>query len=479
MKEPVYLDYNATTPLDREVIRAMEPFLAEVYGNPSSLHTQGVKARIAVENARRQVAAMLKCRPDEIIFTSGGTESNNLAIKGAAFSMRERGNHIITSEIEHPSVIEVCRYLEKEGFEVTYLPVDAWGMIDTARLRKEIRKSTILLTIMHANNETGTIQPVEEIGRIAGEAGILFHTDAAQSCGKIPVHADKIKADLISVAGHKLYAPKGTGALFVRRGVTLEKMMHGADHEQNLRAGTENVMSIAGLGKACERVSQQLPAYSRKMKEMRDQLHAGLKKSIPVQLNGHPVKRLPNTLNVSFPGADAQLMLSRMEGVAASAGAACHSGADITSPVLQAMKLTPEAMMGAIRFSVGRMTTGEDIRAAIKNITETYDALFRNQGNPSSPTPGKKEGIRLTSYTHSLGCACKIRPQLLEDLVKDLPVISRPEILVDMRTSDDAAAYLINPATALLQTVDFIPPVVDDPYDYGMIAAANALSDIY
>ena len=250
--ESIYLDYNATTPIDPVVADAMRPYLVGFFGNPSSIHTEGVRAKEAVETARKRVAEMLNCHPDEIIFTSGGTESNNFAIKGIALANQNKGNHIITSCIEHPSVLEVCRYLEKQGFTVTYLPVDEYGQVDSADVEKEITSSTILITIMHANNETGTIQPVEKIGRIAGKHKIPFHSDAAQSAGKIEVDVEKMGVTLLSLAGHKIYAPKGVGALYIRRGVHLEKLIHGADHEQNLRAGTENVMSIVGFGKACE-----------------------------------------------------------------------------------------------------------------------------------------------------------------------------------------------------------------------------------
>ena len=478
--ETIYLDYNATTPVDPEVVGKMKPFLDELYGNPSSTHSQGIRARMAVENARKQVAGMLGCRPDEVIFTSGGTESNNLAIKGIAGSRKGPGNHIITSAIEHPSVLEVCRYLEKSGFAVTYLPVDKWGFVDPAEVEKSIRKKTILISIMHANNETGTIQPIEEIGKIARKHDIPFHSDAAQSCGKIPVNINRMKVDLLSVAGHKMYAPKGVGALYVRRGVRLEKLIHGAGHEHDLRAGTENVASLVGFGKACEIVSVHLRENQDTMKMFRDRLHKGILEKIPgLKLNGHPVKRLPNTLNVSFPGIDAALLLGRMDSIGASLGAACHSGSEILSPVLEAMKVPRVETAGSIRFSVGKMTREPEIRDAVSLITKTYLEIT-GAGHPKkTPRPGASSGIRLTSYTHSLGCACKIRPRILESVLKEIPLSGDPRVLVDHRTADDAAAYKIDPERAILQTVDFIPPVVDDPYDYGSIAAANALSDIY
>jgi len=240
--DPIYLDYNATTPIDKKVAEAMQPYLTAYFGNPSSMHAYGIKTKQAVITARQQVAGLIRCQPEEIIFTSGGTESNNYAIKGAAYANRSKGNHIITSQVEHPAVVEVCRYLEKQGFEVTWLAVDEYGRVDVRDVEKAIRSTTILITIMHANNEVGTIQPIAEIGRLASEKEILFHTDAAQSVGKVKVDVEAMHVDLLSVAGHKLYAPKGTGALYVRQGTRLEKLLHGADHEMNFRAGTENVL---------------------------------------------------------------------------------------------------------------------------------------------------------------------------------------------------------------------------------------------
>jgi len=505
---PIYLDYNATTPLLPEVMDAMRPYLEERFGNPSSAHAYGRLAKAAVETARRQVASLLNARPDEIIFTGGGTESNNLAIKGAVFANRDKGNHIITSMVEHPAVSEVCRYLERHGFTVTWLAVDGAGMVDPDDIRRAITDKTILITVMHANNETGTIEPVEEIGRIAGEHGILFHTDAAQSVGKIPVDVAALNVSLLSVAGHKLYAPKGVGALYVRRGVRLEKLIHGADHESNLRPGTENVAQIVGLGMASALCPSPNPSPDKvgkgpgvgpfAMRSLRDRLHEGILASIPgVRLNGHPEKRLPNTLSIGFPGVDANRLLDKMKGVAASAGAACHAGDEKVSGVLAAMLVPMEYATGTVRFSLGRMTTAEEIDKSVEQIVTAYkkiagygmgDAGFEIQN--ADPTPGpspKREGnlhpasvsIRLTEYTHSLGCACKIRPQMLEKILRGLPPASGDNILVGHETSDDAAVYRISDDTAIVETVDFIPPVVDDPYMYGAISAANALSDIY
>ncbi len=307
----IYLDYNATTPVETFVADAMRPYLELFFGNPSSSHKYGSESKAAVERARMQVAKMLNAYPDEIIFTSGGSESNNLALKGAAFALQSTGNHIITSSVEHPAVTEVCRYLEKHGFIITWLPVDSYGRIDPMDIERAITKSTILISVMHANNETGTIQPVEQVGAIARKHGILFHSDAAQSIGKIPVNVKKMQVDLLSVAGHKFYAPKGVGALYIRRGVKLEKLIHGADHESNLRAGTENVMQIAGLGSAAEWVTihtqENQPGdanpLASQMRMLRDLLHRELLKEIPeIKLNGHPEERLPNTLSLGFPG---------------------------------------------------------------------------------------------------------------------------------------------------------------------------------
>ena len=369
MNPPIYLDYNATTPHDPEVIEAMRPFLTDYFGNPSSSHWYGAQTKNAVDRAREQVASLLKCVPNEIVFTSGGTESNNYAIKGIAFSQRDKGNHIITSQIEHPAVIEVCKFLEEHGFEVSYLPVDQFGMVKVSDVEKAITPRTILITIMHANNEVGTIQPIEQISDSAGEHGVIFHTDAAQSVGKIPIDVNELGVDLLSVAGHKLYAPKGVGALYVRKGVCLENFLHGAGHESGRRPGTENVLEIVGLGKACEIAARDIVKNIRHMKQMRDKLHSGLKETITdIQLNGHPVDRLPNTFNVSFRGVNANEFLAGIEDkVAVSVGSACHSSEQICfSPVLQAMKVDPEWAMGTVRFSVGKFTSESEIDEVIQ-----------------------------------------------------------------------------------------------------------------
>ena len=476
--EPVYLDYNATTPIDPAVAGAMRPYIEQHFGNPSSSHIFGTRAKKAVETARRQVAAMLGGRVDEIIFTSGGSESNNYAIKGVAYTCRDKGNHIITSAVEHPAVTEVCDFLADNGFKITILPVDEFGLVDPARLEEAITPQTILITIMHANNEVGTIEPIAELAEIAHRHDILFHSDCAQSIGKVPVRIADLGVDLLSVAGHKLYAPKGIGALYIRSGVTLEKQVHGADHEMNLRAGTENVIEIVGLGKACELVSENLGAYYDHMKKMRDRLEAGLKNNFPdMRINGHPDKRLPNTASVSFRGLEANTVLSELENVAASAGAACHSENIDVSPVLEAMKIPLEYAMGTIRFSVGRHTTVDEIDRALKEIVTVVGRLKPGEVPPVEVSAAGE--IKLTHYTHGLGCACKLRPQLLEKILKAMPVPDDKHILVGTDTSDDAAVYRINDTTAIVQTVDFFTPIVDDPFQFGVIAAVNSLSDIY
>jgi len=478
--KPIYLDYNATTPVDPEVAEAMIPFLKEHFGNPSSTHWYGIQTRKAIEKARKQVAAFLGCYPDEIIFTSGGSESNNLAIKGYALTHRNRGNHIITSTIEHPAVLEVCDHLETLGFDVTRIGVDSDGMIDLEALQDAIRPTTILITVMHANNEIGTIQPIAEITRIAKKYEIAVHTDAAQSCGKIPVNVNDLGVDFLSVAGHKLYAPKGIGALYIRRGIDIEKQIHGANHERNLRAGTENVLEIVGLGKACEVAGRDLAKIANHMLKMRDRLHQGLVQGLNglVKLNGHKEKRLPNTLNVSFRNLEANTILSELEEIAASAGAACHADSVDVSHVLEAIGLPVDWAMGAIRFSVGKMTTAEEIDRAIEAVTKTVSSLQKSDQHTLFLATDSKE-IKLTHYTHGLGCACKLRPQELEQILQKLPSVDDERVLVGTDSADDAAVFLIDENTAVVQTVDFFTPIVDDPYFFGAIAATNSLSDIY
>jgi cysteine desulfurase len=375
--KPIYLDYNATTPIDPEVAEAMRPYLFEHFGNPSSSHWYGIQTKKAVEEARHQVADLLHCNPEEVVFTSGGSESNNYAIKGNAFANREKGNHIITSAIEHPAVLEVCKYLAEKGFQITYLPVDEFCLVNPQELQKTVTPQTILITIMHANNEVGTIQPIAEIAEIAKEHGIVFHTDAAQSVGKIPTRVDELDVDLLTIAGHKLYAPKGIGALYVRGGIRLEKLIHGADHEQDLRAGTENVLQIVGLGKACEIAKRDLEKNMVHMQKMRDLLYQGLRHELDeIKLNGDPERRLPNTLSVSFKDLEANTLLAGIESVAASAGAACHSDSVKISSVLEAMQVPREYAMGTIRFSTGKMTTAEEVELAVAAFVKAARRLL-------------------------------------------------------------------------------------------------------
>jgi cysteine desulfurase len=376
---PVYLDYNATTPIAPEVVEAMVPYLREHFGNPSSTHPYGVTAKRAVEQAREQVADLLGCRPSEVVFSSGGTESNNYALKGVALAGRERGNHIITSAVEHPAIIQVCHWLQEQGFRVTVLPVDRVGLVDPADLERAITADTLLVTVMHANNEVGTIQPVGQLAEIAHRHGALMHTDAAQAVGKIPVCVSDLGVDLLSIAGHKAYAPKGIGALFVRKDVKLLPLMHGAGHEGGRRPGTENVLEIVGLGQACEVARRDLRRNMVHFQAMRDRLHEGLLAELgpgAVRLNGHPDLRLPNTLSLGFRGVEANTLISDIgEHVAASAGAACHAGGVDVSAVLAAMDVPLEWAMGTVRFSTGRNTTSEEVDRAVGNTAGAVQRL--------------------------------------------------------------------------------------------------------
>lgn len=364
----IYLDFNATTPLDPGVAAAMRAVLEEGFGNPSSAHWAGPPAKALVEKARGQVASLLGCSRGEVVFTSGGSEANNFAIKGVFFARGDRPAHIITSGIEHPSVLEPCRFLERLGARITWLPVDGTGRVNPEDLRRAIRRDTILVTLMHANNEVGTIQPIEECARIAREHGVPIHTDAAQSVGKLSVMVDRLGVDLLSVAGHKLYGPKGVGALFIRKGTHLEPLIHGGGHESGRRGGTESVLLATGLGAACE-LARDL-AWAERARALRDRLWAALRERMgeSVVLNGHPEERLPNTLNVSFAGQVGAEILAAAEGVAASTGSACHSGLIELSPVLKAMGTSERLGAGAVRFSLGRTTTEEDIEDAVARV---------------------------------------------------------------------------------------------------------------
>ncbi len=379
--KPVYLDYNATTPIAKEVADAMLPFLYTDFGNPSSAHSYGVKAKLAVEKARSQVAGLIGCNASEIVFTSGGTESNNYAIKGVAFANCTRGNHIITSAIEHPAVLEVYKFLEKNGFDISIIPVDENGTIKIDELKAAIRHDTILISVMHANNEVGTIQPIKEIAEIAKLHNIIMHTDAAQSLGKVAVNVNESGIDLLSIAGHKLYAPKGVGALYIRKGVTLEKLIHGANHEQNRRAGTENVLEIAGLGQAAEIAKINLQANIAHYSETRDYLQKLLTEAFPsTKINGNYKNRLPNTLSISFKKIEANTLIGKLKNVAASAGAACHTENISISSVLKAMNIPIDFAMGTIRLSTGRETTIKDVEFAAQEILNQVMQL-QKQGN--------------------------------------------------------------------------------------------------
>lgn len=374
-QQRIYLDFNASTPLDPEVARAMERVLHEPFGNPSSEHWAGRPARDAVEKARVQVSDLLRCNPQEVVFTSGGSESNNHAIKGVFFANREPRAHIITTQVEHPAVLNPCRFLERLGAAVTYLPVDGFGRVDPDEVRRAITPHTVLVSIMQANNEVGTIQPISDISTITRERGILFHTDAAQSVGKISTRVEELGVDLLSIAGHKCYGPKGVGALYIREGVRLEPLIHGAGHESGRRAGTENVLLDVGLGAACALAEDWVGMES--VRHLRDLFWELLQERFGnrVVLNGNPDARLPNTLNVGFVGRVGSEILARMEGVAASTGSACHSGSVELSPVLKAMNIAPEIGMGAIRFSLGRTTTREEIEAMVSQLTDAVSAL--------------------------------------------------------------------------------------------------------
>jgi cysteine desulfurase len=371
---PIYLDHNATTPVEHEVAEAMRPYLEEHFGNPSSAHVFGRRAREAVEKARGQVASLVGCGPGEIVFTSGGTESDNIAIRGAA--ARGGGMKVVTTAIEHPAVSETVGALREEGAEVTVLPVDTDGLVDPSDVERALGPGTTLVTVMHANNEVGTIQPIEEIGRIARARGVLFHTDAAQSAGKIPVDVRRLGVDLLTIAGHKLHAPKGVGALFVREGVALRRVLHGAGQEGGRRPGTESVPLIVGLGAACDIARRDLEGASAAMRASRDRLFDGLRAALDgIRLNGHPDRRLPNTLSVGFLNVEAGEVLANLAGVAASAGAACHAGATHVSAVLEAMRVPPGYAAGTIRFSTGRRTTADEIDRAVAQIAAVVRRL--------------------------------------------------------------------------------------------------------
>ena len=371
----IYLDNAATTPVDREVIEEMLPYFTQKYGNASSLHSFGREARDAIEGSRERVAELIGAKSEEIIFTAGGTESDNIAIKGIAF--RKGKGHIITSQIEHPAVMATCQHLERKGFDVTYLPVDRYGMVNPEDVENAIRDDTILLTIMHANNEIGTIEPIEQIARIAKERGIPFHTDAVQSVGKIPVDVSKLDVDMLSISSHKIYGPKGVGALFIKEGLSLEPVMHGGGHEKGLRPSTENVPGIVGLGKACELAESRMEEDMKNMIRLRNKLIEGVLEIEESYLNGHPEKRLPNNAHFRFEAVEGESLLLSLDdkGIAGSTGSACSSKKLKPSHVLLAIGLNEVQAHGSLRLTLGRENTEEEIDYVIETLPEIVEKL--------------------------------------------------------------------------------------------------------
>ena len=380
MKPPIYLDYNATTPVAPEVGEAMQPFLREAFGNPSSSHWYGRRAYEAVKTAREQVAALISSRAEEIVFTGCATEANNLALRSVAHALREKRRHIIVSAVEHPAVLEPAYWLRAQGWDVSVVPVDGNGRVDPSHVNKMLRDDTAIVSIMHANNEVGTIQPIAEIAALAHARGALMHTDAAQSPGKISVNVDELKIDLLTLAGHKFYATKGVGALYIRRGTDIASDLQGAGQERGLRPGTENVPAIVGMGAAAQLAARHVARDNAHLQYLRDEFHRLLQQAIPdLALNGHPSLRLPNTLNVSFPRLSGRDLLREVDDkVAASVGSACHSESDHVSGVLAAMDIGPTRAMGAIRFSVGRYSTLEEITAAAAALITGWKQLTKN-----------------------------------------------------------------------------------------------------
>ena len=381
MTDPIYLDYNATTPVAPEVLDAMLPWLREQFGNPSSTHAYGRRAAQAVATARRQVADLIGAKSHEIVFTGCATESNNLALLGTAQAMIENGSpkrHIVISAVEHPAVMAPAMQLRAQGWDVTVLPVDALGRVSAEQVANALREDTALVSIMHANNEVGTLQPIREIAAVTSQRGILLHTDAAQSAGKVPLNVDALGVDLLTLAGHKFYAPKGIGALYVRSGTPILAVLHGADQEHGLRPGTENVAAIVALGAAAALANASLETMAAHMLTLRNQLHQELIAAIAgLQLNGHPEQRLPNTLHVSFPGVSGRLLLAEVaEVLAASVGSACHSEHDAVSGVLAAMGVDATRAAGAVRLSVGRMTTSDEVHDAAKSLAIAWQRLL-------------------------------------------------------------------------------------------------------
>ena len=535
----IYLDYNATTNIHEEVRKAMEPYLAIYFGNPSSSHKYGIQTKKGIVKARNQIAKMLNCSSSEIIITSGASESNNYANKGIInyyFHNTQPPEKIsvISSSIEHPSVMEVYPYLKsiyKDKIDIISLPVEKNGIINLETFKNSMQKNTLLVSIMLANNETGCVQPIKEITEIAKKINpnCIVHTDASQALGKIPVDVKDLGVDLLTVAGHKIYGPKGIGALYIKNGIEkkLEKIIHGASHENNLRAGTENVLEIVGLGEACGLISRDLNKRMRQFMITRNILYKIISEKVPKNnyvLHGPEIdtsidinklndeqlqelvkkeKRLTNTLYISFPGIEANLILDKLsDKIACSAGAACHSEGVHMSHVLQAMKVSPQIAMGTLRISTGILTTEKDAEESAKNIAEVVIQLMpknniSENNNLLKYVKEDQEAIdncRLTKNTHGMGCGCKISPKLLQEVLSSLPVqkcIPKDKnILVDNSSFDDGSVYNLTPfyipnnskenkELALVSTLDFFTPICDNPYDFGAISCANALSDIY
>jgi cysteine desulfurase len=373
----IYMDHAATTYAAKEVVEAMLPYFSEEYGNPSSVYSIGQSNKSILDLARKQVASAINAQPDEIYFTNGGTESDNWALKGVAFANERKGKHIITTAIEHHAILHSCNWLASRGFEITYLPVDKYGMVSPDSVEKAIRPDTILISVMYANNEVGTIQPIAEIGKIARDHGIYFHTDAVQAVGHIPIDVVADNIDLLSLSGHKLYGPKGTGALYIRKGTRIQNFIHGGAQEKKRRAGTENVPGIVGLGSAIERAIKMMPEETKRLTALRDELTRELLKIPATHLNGHPTKRLPNNTNVIFEYIEGEsiLLFLNMKGICASTGSACNSASLEPSHVLTAMGISHEIAHGSIRLTVGERTTEEDVKFVIAALTETVAKL--------------------------------------------------------------------------------------------------------
>jgi len=384
----IYMDHSATTPVRQEVVDAMVPYFTEEFGNASSVYGYGQRAHVALEQARRTVASLIGAEPEEIIFTSGGTESDNLAIKGVAAACAGGGGHIITSAIEHHAVLNTCHILEKQGFEVTELPVDEYGRVDPKELRRALRPDTVLVSVMMANNEVGTVQPIRELASIAAEASVPFHTDAVQAAGKIPVDVGKLGVDLLSISGHKFYGPKGVGALYVRAGTRMATIQHGGHHESGRRAGTENVPGIVGMARALELACAEMDSEATRLRGLTDRLQKGLAAIDDHRLNGHPTERLPHLLNMTFVNVEGESMLLTLDalGVAVSTGSACTSGSLEPSHVLTAMGVPPEIAHGSLRFSLGRSNTQEDVDYVIEKLPAIVER-FRSM-SPLTGTPG-------------------------------------------------------------------------------------------